>query len=292
MEQLGKVLIQAREQMGLTVDDVSQITKIRSKYIRALESGNVYEIPGRVYALGFLKSYCEVLDLNYRELQEYFNANYQEKDDIFKSMSTAAAVQQPVRQAGISSKRVVIFALLGACILLGGVYFFVNGRGKEAEQPPVVPPVASRQEEVKQPNQTNPANTTNPTNPSRPTKQPENTQTPVQPTTPSVDWASLTLALDYTDWQLPGFVPAPQDGIEVKVEATGNCWTRVTIDDGDSSDETLHAGDIRTYQGVEKIEIKWGNAGLVKVTVNGILQEQETIGAAGQVVTKEFLADE
>ena len=75
------------------------------------------------------------------------------------------------------------------------------------------------------------------------------------------------------------------------VEATGNCWTRVTIDDGVSSDETLHAGDIRTYQGIEKIEIKWGNAGLVKVTVNGVLQSPEEIGAAGQVVTKEFLAE-
>lgn len=274
MQQLGNILTQAREQMGLTIEDVSQITKIRSKYIRALESGNVYEIPGRVYALGFLKSYCEVLDLNYRELQEYFNANYQEKDEFAKHMATAAAVQQPTRQTGISSRRVVVFALLGACILLGGVYFFVNSRGKEAEQPPVVPPVANRQEESNLPNQN------------------EEQRQPVQPTTPKVSWTSLTFVPDFTGFNMPGFAAAEEyNGIEVMVEATGNCWTRVTIDDGDSSDETLHAGDIRTYQGMEKIEIKWGNAGLVKVTVNGVLQTPEEIGAVGQVVTKEFLAE-
>ena len=264
MQQLGQVLTQAREQMGLTIEDVSQITKIRSKYIRALESGNVYEIPGRVYALGFLKSYCEVLDLNYRELQEYFNANYQEQDEFAKHMATAVTVQQPSRQTGISSRRVVVFALVGACILLGGVYFFVNSHGKETEQPPIVPPIANQQEEQRQ---------------------------PVKPVTPKVNWTAFTLVPDFTGFDMPGLVPgAEYDGIEVMVEATGNCWTRVTIDDGDSSDETLQAGDIRTYQGTEKIEIKWGNAGLVKVTVNGVLQTPEEIGAAGQVVTKEFLA--
>ncbi|MCI8336013.1 MAG: helix-turn-helix domain-containing protein [Peptococcaceae bacterium] len=283
MQQLGNVLTQAREQMGLTIDDISQITKIRSKYIRALESGNVYEIPGRVYALGFLKSYCEVLNLNYRELQEYFNANYQEKDEFAKHMATAAAVQQPVRQTGISSKRVVVFALLGACILLGGVYFFVNSRGKEAEQPPVVPPIASQQEETNRPGQSSQNNQNNQSN---------KNHEPVEPTTKNLAWSQLTLAPDFTSFEMPGFTAAKAyDGIEVMVEATGNCWTRVTIDDGDSSDETLHAGDIRTYQGIEKIEIKWGNAGLVKVTVNGVLQRPEEIGAAGQVVTKEFLAE-
>ena len=264
MEQLGNVLVQAREQMGLTVEDVSQITKIRSKYIRALESGKVYEIPGRVYALGFLKSYCEVLDLNYRELQEYFNANYQEKDEFVKHITTAA-VQQPTHQTGISSKRVVLFALLGACILLGGVYLFVNNQ--EKTQPPVLPPVADnlKQSENKE-------------------QQPNNL--------PGFNWNAVMLAADFNDFDLMGIAPIHyQEGVEVVVEATGTCWTRVTIDDADSSDETLHAGDIRTYQGINKVEIKWGNAGLVKVTVNGVLQNQDDIGAVGQVVTKEFLAE-
>ncbi len=269
MQQLGNVLIQAREQMGLTVEDVSQITKIRSKYIRALESGDIHEIPGRVYALGFLKSYCEVLGLNYRELQEYFNANYQEKDEFAKSMSAAAAVQQPARQTGISSKRVVVFALLGACILLGGVYFFVNSRGNE--QPPVLPPVVNSQEQE-------------PNNQSSQNEQTPNKDTPNKDTH-ALQWSALTLFPDFTSLSSV----KQQEGVEVVVEATGNCWTRVIIDDADTSEETLHAGDIRTYQGTNKIEIKWGNAGLVKVTVNGVLQED--IGERGQVVTKEFLAE-
>lgn len=269
MEQIGKILVEARQQRGLTVEDISQITKIRSKYIRALESGNVYDIPGRVYALGFLKSYCEVVDVNYRELQEYFNANYQERDEFAKHMSTPAAAKQPTHQAAISSKRVVVLALLGAMVLLGCVYFFVNHR--EKNQPPIVPPA------VNQPEQ-------NHENQGEPAAQTESRE-PVIP----FDWSVLQQSVGTISLDLPGEeIPPRQEGVEVVVEASGTCWTSVKIDEGESKAETLNRGDIRIYQGISKIAIKWGNAGLVKVTVNGVLQED--IGQSGAVVTREFFA--
>lgn len=273
LQQLGSVLTKAREQMGLTIDDVSQITKIRSKYIRALEEGNVYEIPGRVYALGFLKSYCELLNLNYRELQEYFNENYQEKDDFVKSLETAVPEERRGQLNNFNNKRVVLFALLGACILVGGIYFFVHGKEKTPNQPPVTPPVA--QEPV------------TPQTPNVGGETANNGQTGKQPGI-KMNWSALTLTLDFEQINLLSL--GQQEGVEVQVEAIGTCWTRSVIDNGEAQDETLRAGDIRTYSGTEKVELRFGNAGMVKVTVNGVLQED--IGEKGRVVTKEFFANE
>ncbi|SIS89509.1 helix-turn-helix domain-containing protein [Alicyclobacillus vulcanalis] len=75
-EQLGQVLRAKRESLGLTIEDIEERTKIRKRYIEALESGQWDVLPGRVYARGFVRSYAEVLGLDGSELlDKYVDAN-------------------------------------------------------------------------------------------------------------------------------------------------------------------------------------------------------------------------
>ncbi len=71
-EQLGQVLRARRESLGLTVEDIEERTKIRKRYIEALESGQWDVLPGPVYARGFVRSYAEVLGLDGTELLEKY----------------------------------------------------------------------------------------------------------------------------------------------------------------------------------------------------------------------------
>lgn len=61
---LGARLRARREQLGLSLDDVETSTKIRVHYLAAIESGQPARLPGPVYAVGFARSYAELLGLS------------------------------------------------------------------------------------------------------------------------------------------------------------------------------------------------------------------------------------
>lgn len=70
MEQsLGKQLKQIREEQGLSLDEISQKTKISLTYLNALESGDVESLPSRTHMRGFLRLYANELGVNLNELQ-------------------------------------------------------------------------------------------------------------------------------------------------------------------------------------------------------------------------------
>lgn len=50
---IGDLLRAERENKGLSLFDVEEKTKIRSKYLQALEEENFEEIPGEAYRIGF-----------------------------------------------------------------------------------------------------------------------------------------------------------------------------------------------------------------------------------------------
>ncbi len=56
---VGKTLKEIREEKGITVEEASKETKIRKKYILALENDEFNKIPGRVYEKAFLKTYAD-----------------------------------------------------------------------------------------------------------------------------------------------------------------------------------------------------------------------------------------
>ena len=55
---IGQVLEQARARAGLEIADVEEQTKIRAKYLRALEAEDWDELPSSAYAKGFLRTYA------------------------------------------------------------------------------------------------------------------------------------------------------------------------------------------------------------------------------------------
>ncbi len=58
---VGEILRRAREHYGQSLDQVERNLRIRAIQLDALEKGDISQLPGRVYAIGFVRSYAEYL---------------------------------------------------------------------------------------------------------------------------------------------------------------------------------------------------------------------------------------
>ena len=61
---LGNELQKAREEKGLSIEELQKKTKIRKKYLVALENNNFSEIKGEVYVKSFIKGYTRAVGIN------------------------------------------------------------------------------------------------------------------------------------------------------------------------------------------------------------------------------------
>jgi cytoskeletal protein RodZ len=66
--QIGAILVERRKEKGLTLKDVEQATKIRTRYLEGLEREDYSLLPDAVYARGFLKTYANFLGLDGEQL--------------------------------------------------------------------------------------------------------------------------------------------------------------------------------------------------------------------------------
>jgi len=62
--EIGNSLREARERQGLGYPEIELATKIRAKYIRALEEEDFTAVPGDAYIRGFLRTYADYLGLD------------------------------------------------------------------------------------------------------------------------------------------------------------------------------------------------------------------------------------
>jgi cytoskeletal protein RodZ len=87
MFEIGSSLREARERQGLAFPQVEAATKIRGKYLRALEDEQFEQLPAETYVKGFLRTYADYLGLDGQLYVDEYNSRY-----------VATEVEQPVRQ--------------------------------------------------------------------------------------------------------------------------------------------------------------------------------------------------
>jgi Helix-turn-helix domain len=110
--EIGNSLREARLRQGLDFPEIEQRTKIRSKYLRALEEEQFDLLPGQTYVKGFLRSYSEYLGLDGQLYVDEFNSRYVtgEEEPPIKPSRTETTFGRP-RRSGES--RGIMLALAG-----------------------------------------------------------------------------------------------------------------------------------------------------------------------------------
>ncbi len=112
MFELGNSLREARTRHGLDLPQVELATKIRAKYLRALED-EVFEIlPSETYVKGFLRSYAEFLGLDGQLYVDEYNSRYGTERFLAEAPRRAR-----VHQDRGLERKVVLIALVGIAAL-------------------------------------------------------------------------------------------------------------------------------------------------------------------------------
>ncbi len=57
-----------REAMGLSLEDIAVSSKICTRYLRAIENGNLEELPGGIYTTSYIRQYARAVEADEYEL--------------------------------------------------------------------------------------------------------------------------------------------------------------------------------------------------------------------------------
>jgi len=77
MPEIGSTLREARMRARIDITEVEQATKIRAKYLRALENEEWSLLPGPTFIKSFLREYADFLGLDARTLVEEYKVRYE-----------------------------------------------------------------------------------------------------------------------------------------------------------------------------------------------------------------------
>lgn len=77
MPEIGATLREARMRARIDITEVEQATKIRAKYLRALENEEWNLLPGSTFIKSFLREYADYLGLDSRTLVEEYKLRYE-----------------------------------------------------------------------------------------------------------------------------------------------------------------------------------------------------------------------
>jgi len=114
---VGQILRGRREVLGLDERAVATRLCIRRDLILAIEAGDHARLPGRAYALGFIRSYAQVLGLDAQQVVARFKAETQTRE--------IARADPMVFPDTVPARRHVAFHLAGAAAMLAGIAYIV-----------------------------------------------------------------------------------------------------------------------------------------------------------------------
>jgi cytoskeleton protein RodZ len=145
MPEIGATLREARMRERIDVSEIEAKTKIRAKYLRALENEEWDLLPGPTFVKSFLRTYAQALGLDDKALLEEYKLSYEHPRDAPESIQQAggaAARRQRARGGGGAPRRnarasapslsrgyLVAVGVVGVLIVLLIIGLLSNGGG-------------------------------------------------------------------------------------------------------------------------------------------------------------------
>jgi hypothetical protein len=249
--QLGELLRAAREEQGLSLDQVEQSLRIRYYLLEALEAENFDLFPSPVVTRGLIRNYARYLGLDPIEALTRYDGNgilpvkgQRLTPNGIEFMNLSMAPRPFITWDLV----IGIFLFL---VVVGGSVYFVYGTSFELGLLPTPAPPALESGPVA--DSALPLPTVTPL--------PTATLTPLPPTdTPT---------------------PVIYAGVTIELVISQPSWIQILVDDVKAFEGILQPGERREWSGQRRVAIRAGNAGGVEVIVNG--QSRGLMGEVGRV---------
>ncbi|MFN3739593.1 MAG: RodZ domain-containing protein [Thermodesulfovibrionales bacterium] len=292
---IGGLLKDKRLSKGITLEQIAADLKIRVYFLKALEEENFELLPADVYTMGYIRTYAMYLGIEPEPLIEEFKALREKKASTVTSATNQEIVPETAetdkadarsivknQKSGLKSQSPRIssklsfkpnFLILGVIILIGGIAIFsifkTTRQQKELTLPASAVPVQSSQTSSPSDNL---LNQTSPYSQLVQSQAPAVTPQPLpSPSIPAPvakkEPATVTSATS-------------SEGYALKIVAAELSWLLVESEEG-SHDITLKPGDTVQYTSKKGFKIKTGNAGGIKLFLNG--KDMGSPGKSGEV---------
>ena len=294
MNELGHALREARESQGFSLAEAEDRTRIRQKFIAAMETEDWDALPGDVPTRGFLRKYATFLGLDSEEMigqyQRRSNASAAHTDESqvpserpidYRPIELDLAQEPPRR---IPWRGIVALLVLVAVVAVGWwIYAF---------RPTWITNLVALPQNLPQPGDVialePTATATLVEQSNRVTATPTDTAEPVAEATPErVVVASATPSIGTSATPEPvGTSPVPLDVMRLHLNLLARSWIRLVIDGQVASEAVMEQGSEDDWEARESIVLRTGNAAGVKVTLNG--EDLPFLGGPGEVIERRW----
>jgi len=296
MASVGDYLRGLRQRRGLSLDEVSRATRVASRYLEALEADRFAALPAPVFTRGFILAYCQALG----ESADEALALYDGRDGPATPPARPAAVpaaRPPVAESEPRSRSAVLvsFVLL---VVLGMALFGVALMTQPAREQRADGSVPAVSEAPTPALPSSPATASTDSTPSSASPSAPPTRTPAVATSPPASSPTPVPAgavITPEPQRPPAPSPAWLPGVQAATGGVGSpyrliaraseaTWIRVRTDDGQSSEETVPAGQTREWVSNRPFVLTLGNAGGVTLELNG--RTLPPLGPSGAVISR------
>jgi cytoskeletal protein RodZ len=244
----GEILRAARLRRRISLAEAEQATRIRQRYLQALEDDDLSALPAGAYVRGFLRNYAIFLGVPPDQvLQGVRERRPRDRRATLRAPSRPVRLGVPRAMWGLAA-----VASVGGLVVLILLWLGVTAP-EESARTAGSAPAATATPLVQLPPLAPPATPT------------------VLPTTVPGPSATPT---------------AGGRQVEVELRTLDRAWVRATVDGRVVFEETLPPGQVQRWTGQQSVALRVGNAGGVELTVNG--QRVGPLGPPGQPVDREF----
>ncbi len=250
---VGEILRRTRRHYGQSLFQIEQVLRIRASQLEALEENEIHKLPGRVYAIGFVRSYSEYLGLDGDKMVHLFK----EQSVGRKQKRPDLAFPVPASESKVPGIAVIGASVFGLLVLVGFISFLVlPDRGALNIEP--VPDTLTKSQLNEAPSLVGTTTT------------PEKTADGATAApTEGAEAASET----------------PKAGNRIQLEITDASWIEIRNGDGAAIlRQVLKPGDIYLVPNEPGLILSTGNAGGIRVKVDG--KAVAPIGELAQVKRK------
>ncbi len=281
-QELGQKLRDAREKLGLSVEDVSQAIKVQGSAVRQMDAGDFDALGPTVFAKGFLRSYAKHVQLGQAWLDEELATL------ALNSAPTLLPSRGERQERSSTAERGMLAAsyLVGTAILVSAIFVvthfdrFVGTRSEQTPQQVNVPQTPVTEATV--PSHTAVADTTIIALPSGAPSvlnpgvaKPGSSEALIAtPSTAMPDATRVqTPTLDAPSAVAAGLVALPNlpsDSQALELVATGTVWVEISDSTGRRLEfNNLSNGVRKSYSGKAPFALKIGNASSANLIVRG-----------------------
>jgi len=265
----GEELRRERQIREISLEEISSATKISVRLLTALEQGDVRKLPAPAFTRGFIRAYALHLGIDPEEKVNAYLSDL--ADDHAEVPAPKKALPRSRFWRGRRGTASLMVAGVTGILLVLGFFASPQQRRDRIPKPTVVPPRAA------------PVAFKNVAISNEPTPAIQNASapadSPAEPASGVAIEASKTAAVASTS---TADAARESEGITLTLEFQEDSWAKIQADGATVVSGLVRRGETRRLHARGGFRLTLGNAGGVRVTVDG--RPIEPLGAVGEVV--------